>query len=61
MISFINDTNFMNNIKHYLDEEYNYDFTLWIGFQTVEGKSNTYINLLSRNCYTISNFKMSWI
>ena len=47
IISILNDSDFNNNIKKYIGDEYNYDFVLWIGFNAIEGTKNTLINLIS--------------
>ena len=66
IISILNDTDFNNNIKKYIGEEYNYDFILWIGFNAIEGKKNTLINLLSFDMHIIQihiplkTFSLSW-
>ena len=50
MISFINNTNFVEILNDYIGYN-NYDFLLWIGFQAQEGEANTLINLLSFDMY----------
>ena len=58
MISFINNTNFIEILNDYIGYN-NYDFLLWIGFQAQEGEANTLISLLSLDGY-IKNIKINF-
>ena len=66
IISFINDTDFNNNIKKYIGDKSNYDFNLLIEFNTIEGEYNTLISLISFNMHIdqiyipFKPFSLSW-